>query len=100
MHMPGNDMSSKDDSGSLGLKEHPSTLDNGAAPPPVLETSPSFAKFIFRLLSVSQNRKYYFSVTAKFLTTSVISLLWAALSVYLSLPWVDDLARHISYPLA
>lgn len=45
-------------------------------------------------------RKFYLSVRAKFAITVVFSVLWAALSVYLSQPWTRDLAAYIGYPLA
>ena len=45
-------------------------------------------------------RKFYLSVPAKFAMTFLFSVLWAALSVYLSQPWTRDLAAYIGYPLA
>jgi cellulose synthase/poly-beta-1,6-N-acetylglucosamine synthase-like glycosyltransferase len=48
----------------------------------------------------ASGRKFYLSVRAKFAITVTCSVLWAALSVYLSLPWTHDLAAYIGYPLA
>ena len=45
-------------------------------------------------------RRFYLSVQAKFGITLLFSLLWAALSVYLSQPWTRDLAAYIGMPLA
>jgi biofilm PGA synthesis N-glycosyltransferase PgaC len=48
----------------------------------------------------ASGRKFYLSVRTKFAITVTCSVLWAALSVYLSLPWTHDLAAYIGYPLA
>lgn len=48
----------------------------------------------------AQKRTFYLSVQAKFILTIAFSLLWAALSVYLSQPWTRDLAGYIGMPLA
>jgi biofilm PGA synthesis N-glycosyltransferase PgaC len=49
---------------------------------------------------VATDRKFYLSVRTKFAVTVIFSVLWAALSVYLSQPWTRDLAAYIGYPLA
>jgi len=36
----------------------------------------------------------YFSVQTKFILSLMLSILWAALSIYLAIPWIDDLAIH------
>jgi biofilm PGA synthesis N-glycosyltransferase PgaC len=48
----------------------------------------------------AQRRRFYVSVRTKFLLTFSFSVAWAAFSIYLSLPWMHDLARYIGYPLA
>ncbi|MGN6703378.1 MAG: glycosyltransferase [Burkholderiaceae bacterium] len=50
--------------------------------------------------TLPERRRYYLSVPVKFSLTLTVGLLWAALSVYLSLPWIRDLAALCGYPLA
>src|SRR3954453_9123100 len=92
-------MDTRTDVGTLELKEQPPALGNDAALTGT-DASPSYLKFKSNLLSTTADRKYYVSVPAKFLITVFISVLWAALSVYLSRPWADELARNLGYPLA
>jgi biofilm PGA synthesis N-glycosyltransferase PgaC len=45
-------------------------------------------------------RRYYISVRAKFAVALAVSAAWTAFSIWLSLPWVNDLARLAGWPLA
>lgn len=45
-------------------------------------------------------RTLYIPVRTKFTLALLIGLAWAGLSIWLSLPWVDDLTRLIGRPLA
>jgi biofilm PGA synthesis N-glycosyltransferase PgaC len=68
--------------------------------PSFAETSPSYQRVLFKLLFPGRDGKHYVSVRSKFFIANLIALLWAALSLYLSLPWTKDLASYIGYPLA
>jgi biofilm PGA synthesis N-glycosyltransferase PgaC len=50
--------------------------------------------------AASQRRRFYLSIQTKFWIAFAFSLLWAGFSMYLSLPWMHDLARYIGLPLA
>src|SRR3546814_6541676 len=45
-------------------------------------------------------RRLYVPVRIKFCLSLLIALTWTGLSVWLSLPWVDDLGRLLGRPLA
>lgn len=45
-------------------------------------------------------RGFYLPVRTKFMIACSFSLLWAVFSLYLSFPWMDDLAGHVGYVLA
>src|SRR3546814_11385392 len=45
-------------------------------------------------------RRFYVPVRIKFCLSLLIALTWTGLSVWLSLPWVDDLGRLLGRPLA
>lgn len=45
-------------------------------------------------------RRFYLPVAAKFCIAQLAAVAWAAMSIWLSLPWLDSLAHHISLPAA
>lgn len=47
-----------------------------------------------------KERDCYISVRIKFIISICFAILWLLVSIYLSIPWVKDLATIISYPLA
>ena len=47
-----------------------------------------------------QPRAFYFTVRTKYFLVLCMSLAWAALSVWLSLPWLRELSRALGFPLA
>ncbi|MFT8362726.1 MAG: glycosyltransferase [Sporolactobacillus sp.] len=49
--------------------------------------------------NVSLNR-FYLTVRTKFRISHAIAAIWLLISIYLSLPWLNDLSERISYPLA
>lgn len=50
---------------------------------------------------MSKNIKnLYIPVSTKFLLSHLFSILWVALSIYLSIPWLKDLAKVITMPIA
>lgn len=44
--------------------------------------------------------RYYLSIDMKFWISHSFSLLWTMFSIYLSLPWLNDLASVVSLPIA
>src|SRR3546814_14268920 len=48
----------------------------------------------------SSDLRFYVPVRIKFCLSLLIALTWTGLSVWLSLPWVDDLGRLLGRPLA
>lgn len=48
----------------------------------------------------STKSRLYFSVLLKFWLCHLASILWTSFSIYISLPWLEDLAGIVSYPLA
>ncbi|NIA11478.1 MAG: glycosyltransferase, partial [Nitrospiraceae bacterium] len=42
-------------------------------------------------------KNHYYSINAKFAFAQVISLLWVALSIVLSMPWLKDLGNKIGF---
>jgi biofilm PGA synthesis N-glycosyltransferase PgaC len=47
-----------------------------------------------------RKNKLYISINKKFVFSHLISVAWLAFSIYLSLPWLEDLSAIISLPLA
>jgi len=45
-----------------------------------------------------KNKKYYFTIQKKFWFSHAMSFLWLLLSIYLSLPWLDDLSDVVTMP--
>lgn len=53
-------------------------------------------------LSASQgdaNRQFYLPVALKFVIALLVAIAWCTFSVWLSLPWLDELAVHLGTPL-
>lgn len=44
------------------------------------------------------NRQFYLPVALKFVIALLVAVAWCTFSVWLSLPWLDELASHIGYP--
>lgn len=53
----------------------------------------------WNLLSKLQER-IYLTVSFKFWTSHAVAFLWMIFSIYISLPWVEDLSKITSYPVA
>lgn len=47
-----------------------------------------------------QDKQFYMPIKTKFWISHLASFLWMALSFYLSIPWLRDLANVVSFPLA
>jgi biofilm PGA synthesis N-glycosyltransferase PgaC len=45
-------------------------------------------------------KAYYIPVKIKFLLSHLFALLWTGLSIYISVPWVNDLSAIVTMPLA
>jgi biofilm PGA synthesis N-glycosyltransferase PgaC len=52
------------------------------------------------LTLVPRASKRYISVYAKFILAHIFASLWTALSVYLSIPWMKDLAELTTLPVS
>lgn len=48
----------------------------------------------------SEWRRFYLSIPVKFCIALTAGIVWTAFSVWLSMPWLHDLARMLSWPLA
>ena len=46
------------------------------------------------------NIRFYIPIKIKFLITLMFATAWALISIYLSIPWLDDLSTHIGFLLA
>ncbi|WP_332238315.1 glycosyltransferase family 2 protein [Sporolactobacillus sp. KGMB 08714] len=42
--------------------------------------------------------RLYFSITAKFWISHLLSICWVTFSIYISLPWLEDLSQIITFP--
>lgn len=55
-------------------------------------------------ISISTNieriKAYYIPVKMKFVLSHMFAFLWTGLSIYLSIPWMKDLAKIVTMPLA
>ncbi len=47
-----------------------------------------------------RRNKVYLSINKKFVISHLISLLWMAFSIYLSLPWLKDLSDIVTLPIS
>ncbi|PAE23663.1 MULTISPECIES: glycosyltransferase [Bacillaceae] len=47
-----------------------------------------------------RRKKVYLSINKKFVISHLISILWMAFSIYISLPWLKDLAEIVTYPIS
>lgn len=45
-------------------------------------------------------KKLYIPIKTKFWTSHLVALLWMCFSIYISLPWLEDLSHLVSFPLA
>jgi len=52
------------------------------------------------VLQEIQKRRAYVPVKNKFIIAQVLALAWTAFSGYVALPWIDELGRLVSYPIA
>ncbi len=47
-----------------------------------------------------EERRHYVRVRTKFLVAAVAALCWMALSAWLALPWIRDMASYVSWPVS
>jgi poly-beta-1,6-N-acetyl-D-glucosamine synthase len=52
------------------------------------------------VLKEIEKRRAYIPVKSKLIVAQLLALAWAAFSCYLALPWIDELGRFVSYPVA
>jgi biofilm PGA synthesis N-glycosyltransferase PgaC len=52
------------------------------------------------LLEQIEKRRAYVPVKTKLIISQVLALAWTAFSWYVALPWIDELGRLVSYPVA
>ncbi|KZE64230.1 glycosyl transferase [Fictibacillus phosphorivorans] len=45
-------------------------------------------------------KKIYIPIITKFWTSHIIAFLWMAFSIYVSIPWLDDLSEIVTFPIA
>jgi len=53
-----------------------------------------------RLRQRSESRRHYIPVQAKFALAFIVSIVWTVVSTLLALPWLQDLAAIVSWPVA
>ena len=53
-----------------------------------------------RLRQRGASRRHYLPVQAKFALAFIVSILWTVVSTLLALPWLQDLAAIVSWPVA
>jgi biofilm PGA synthesis N-glycosyltransferase PgaC len=76
-----------------GLVEpHPVDATEVPADPPLLRSG--------RLRQRGASRRRYIPVQAKFALAFIVSIVWTAVSTLLALPWLQDLAAIVSWPVA
>jgi len=51
-------------------------------------------------LNTKEKKAFYIPVKLKFMLSHLFAFLWTGLSVYLSIPWVNDLSEIVTLPLA
>lgn len=47
-----------------------------------------------------KDRKYYIPIQTKFWISHLFAVFWMGFSIYLSIPWLSDLAKVVSFPAA
>ena len=50
--------------------------------------------------SVLRRPRFYIPVLLKFLLCHIFSILWTSFSVYISLPWLEDFSKVVTFPAA
>ena len=51
-------------------------------------------------MNTKEKKAFYIPVKLKFMLSHLFAFLWTGLSVYLSIPWVNDLSEIVTLPLA
>ncbi len=51
-------------------------------------------------LTTGLKKKIYIPVRNKFIISMIVGLAWMAVSIYFSLPWINDLSLYITMPIA
>jgi biofilm PGA synthesis N-glycosyltransferase PgaC len=46
------------------------------------------------------NRKIYISTKTKFILSHLFALIWASVSILISIPWLADLSKEVTFPVA
>ncbi len=49
---------------------------------------------------IKTKKKIYIPVKNKFIISMIVGLVWMAVSIYLSLPWINDLSLYITMPIS
>lgn len=57
-------------------------------------------KDAFLNTNIQKKKAYYIPVKLKFVLSHMFALLWTGFSIYVSIPWVNDLSKIVTLPLA
>ena len=52
------------------------------------------------MIILKLNKNWYISVDKKFLISNICAFIWMLFSIYLSLPWLNDLSKLVTLPIA
>lgn len=80
--------------------EHPATLSRTGDGPSFLGVPADAPPAVLRPAPRKRRRLFYLPVPAKFTVAVTLAIAWTALSVWLSRPWLADLASLTSWPVA
>lgn len=80
--------------------EHPATWSRAGGDQSFLGVPAEAPPAVWRPAPRKPRRLFYLPVPAKFTVAVVVAIAWTALSVWLSRPWLADLAALTSWPLA
>lgn len=87
--------------GAAIVAQEPVRLSNPPVPGDMLPPTDAFAHLASPgAVAVPHWRRWYLPVQAKFALALLLACAWAVLSVWLSLPWLRDLAGYVTWPLA
>jgi biofilm PGA synthesis N-glycosyltransferase PgaC len=80
--------------------KYPATLSRAGGDQPFLKAPTDAPPAVLRPAPRKSRRFFYLPVPAKFTVSVVLALAWTAMSIWLSRPWLADLAALTSWPLA